>query len=159
MSQPTVIGVYLEARIDTWDIWSICPWPNVHFPFGFEFSFPALKVRKLEKCEFPEDNGMVVYNPDTTFEHVLVRVDDPERLPADAKSFMNDENELRVPFSKCESWLGVSHWKLIELLEEHGIVQLIDALAVRVMAREYVVVTLTMEGKVFHEKREPAPAH
>lgn len=151
------IGIIVEGRIETWSIWGNCPWPTRYFPFGFEFSFVSLLFRQLEECEVASDNGLTILNPDVKDNpYVLVRVNHPEFLPAAVKQQI-DEGEIQVSLNKCQDWLGLSHWKLIDLLHEQQEDKLKHQISLQLDARDYHTITMMVHDGKYTEKRETAP--
>ena len=154
---PVTLAVIVEARIESWKVWGKCPWPNKSFPFGFEFSFESLILKKIDECEDKEDVGLVLLNPDDNNPYVVVRVDDADLLPSEAFDLHDDdEGSVRVPWNRCEKWLGVSHFKLMDILLEQNRAGIDEALSEVIIARDYDTITMTMTGGKYSEKRERA---
>lgn len=142
----TKIATIIECRIETANIWGDCPsiaQLGGLASSGFEFNFTSLKARKLEECEFPEDNGFTIFNPDNENPYVIVWAND-------------SDNELKVSLSDCEKILGISRWLLIDILVDQKSQELEDAIQEKVLARNYEVITSTLEDGKLYDKREKA---
>ncbi len=155
MSAPIVIAVVIDATIDTGSIWARCPWPSPHFPHGFEFSFESLGLKKIEECEDKEDVGDITLNPDADCPWVMVRVDDPNLLPPAARADCED-GMLQVPWPYCLKTLGVSHFKLIDLLLDQRESEIEEALTRQLVARDYTTIRMLVTDGVYTETRQRA---
>ncbi len=149
------LGKIVSARIETGLITARCPWPNKHFPLGFEFRFESLRFNRLEECPDEKDNGATVFNPDRDNPYVRVLINDQDAVfPDEMQKAIDDEHMMKVPFTKCEDWLGVTHWKMIDVLDYDCTSQLNDAISETLLARDYTVITMCLVNGVYHEARE-----
>ncbi|TMJ00913.1 MAG: hypothetical protein E6G97_18440 [Alphaproteobacteria bacterium] len=151
--------VIIEAEIAVSRAKGRCPWPSQSFPNGFEFFFERLQIKRIEKCAYPADQGLAVLSPCEDDDCVTILVDEPARLGGVLRRYYDQERaELRVPGRLCTIWLGVSQFKLMDLLQSQAPEAITEALALAVLARNYTTITAQVQGGKYTERRAQAPA-
>lgn len=155
-------GTIVKAVCETWKIWADCPWGNRFFPNGFEYSLDSVLGQRLEGLTGVDafDNGFHLFSPDPNCTGVLVRVNEPDLFDAETLNQLNydpEDGAIVVPYNKCEEILGVSHFKLVDLLHHQRKEEMEDALTVQVNARRYGTIEMFTDGKKYKEKVTPIP--
>jgi hypothetical protein len=119
-----------------------CPFPNEFFPYGFEFSLCGINAA------MDDDTKDIIYNPHKDGD-VLVYCTE-EEASAVIKEFKEqglyesgdmecgDFEYLNVPYRLCDQILGVSRWKLVDLLWQQKENELYDEIMVRILDRDFV---------------------
>lgn len=140
----------LSGKIETGNISGFCRWPNKFFPFGFEFRIESLTFRRFEGKQTD-----TILNPDPDNLVAIVRWDE-DKLPKSLQnSYDEDDGTVEIPSGQCEKFLGISFWKLIELLEEQHKNEIYDAIYAVLNSRDYDIVSLVWEkGKVKEIKKK-----
>lgn len=140
IASKAVLGHVVEGRIETGDLWTTCLFPCEVYPFGFEFAFESLLFKRFEPDDSREAPDRII-NPDPDNNYVNVR------------DVVGIREEVRISFLQCETVLGVSHWKLIDILEHNKLVSLSDAVLTVLNSREYKTTRLWLDEKaVLHSK-------
>jgi hypothetical protein len=119
-----------------------CPFPNKFFPYGFEFSLCGVNAAMDDDTKDiiynpSEDGDVLVYCLEEEADVVLQAFKEPG-LYASGDMECGDFDCLNVPYSLSEQILGVTRWKLVDLLWQQRENELYDEIMVRILDRDFV---------------------